>query len=168
MKFYCYYSLPLVILHELSHLFMAILLNVKFNNFKIYKMNHDMYYNGSININVNILNFKKWKICCIILSPVLLILIPTILSLFYNVFIYIILYEISTMFISIKNNIFICLFIPSYSDLKLLNFIRYKKYLIDKLGKAKFNNYKNNNIDFNVIVSINNLLNYSEFIKIYK
>lgn len=154
--FYSWYTVPMMLLHELCHICVASVLGVKILKFKIFKEKVIPIYNGVVVIAYN---KKHWKNKIILYSP-LLLLLPFVLMFYNIVFSYISLYFITTIMIYKKNIIFMGF--PSKSDLKYLNNMSYVDYVVSNSSEMEYNEYVKND-DLKTLIKKHHLLNGVEF-----
>ena len=155
--FYSWYILPLLILHECIHVLIGTLTGLKLTKFKIYKSTVIPVYNGFISFK-----FERysWKWFVSLHSPILIFLLPLILSIFYPLFLYFILYLLTT--IIIYKNKAICLFFQSSGDIQYKNNIKYLTYLYENTSSDVFYFHYNKN-EIEPLVLKFNLLRINEY-----
>ena len=147
--FYSWYTLPLVILHELCHVLIALLLNYKILKVKFYIDKNIPIFNGAVYLKYKPYD-KKYNL--VAYAPLLLLLLC------FNI--YGLLYLISTIFYYKKT--WIILFLPSKNDKENINKLKYFEYIVENVGEDEFNLHLKNNMLRQLIIK-NHLLNEIEF-----
>lgn len=132
--FYSWYTLPLVILHDLTHYIMSILAGVMVTKVRFFKTKHHIY-----NIGLTFEHSELFKIKLIAYAP-LILLLPFILMFFYPTFLFISIYLFTTIFR--VNGTFHWLVLPSKNDRHLYREWYYNQYLIENIGFENFNDVK--------------------------
>lgn len=134
--FYSWYIMPMVLLHELTHIVAGFLMGLKILSVKIFKMKGDFpLWNGTVNFKFEKYSYK-WLFA---LYAPLLLLIPVSLMFINTVMFYVGLYMISTIIIY-KGKVY-WLALPSIPDRNYKRKVQYYSYLIDEAGESKFNHY---------------------------
>lgn len=134
--FYSWYTIPIIILHDLTHYIMSLLLGVKLINFKFYKTKYHIY---NIILNFDFIGVHRNKVQLIAYSQ-LILLLPFILMFFYPTFIFISIYIFTTIFN--VNGTFHWLVLPSKSDKNIYRKCIYNNYCIESMGIENFKNAK--------------------------
>ena len=156
LYFYKWYMLPIIFLHESLHYLFALLTSTKILDFKIYSNKRDILFNGLI---VTELPSSKMKQILISFAP-LLLFTPVILSFYSNIFIYLLLYFITT---TVKlNKQWINVMFPSKNDIELITYYDYNKYVLDFFGREKYYEYTYSG-DLMKKMKENNILTYIEY-----
>lgn len=155
--FYSWYTYPLCILHEGLHYLMCLLTNTKVNSFKIYRDNIGLY-NGSIKHDVP---DEKWKVYLIVFAPMLLVMLPLILSFFSTIAWYLLLYVITTAIFYKKDLIWMVL--PSITDITYIEYWEYsRKHLLMFVKKKEILKCIKDGT-YNKLLDKFNILTHSEF-----
>lgn len=155
--FYSWYLLPMVLLHEGTHILMGLLCGFKINKVKIYNMKGNLpLWNGLVKFN-----YRKfdWKWYVTLYAP-LLLLIPILLMWLNPIFLFIGLYIISTIFYF--RGKFYWLTLPSAGDIDYKRKIEYHTYIVNHVGEKRFNHYFKKG-KLNKLIGIKRLLNEQDF-----
>lgn len=160
--FYSWFILPLIIFHELTHCFVALVLGIKIKSIKLYKTSIYLY-NFTISFEYKP---SKWKWYLISYSPYLM-LIVLFMFIFINikVFFILLLYYLMSIIYDGKNSIII--FLPSKADKYSVYKNKYYQYLIDNVSSdIFFSNLRDGTID--ELVEKYHLLNEIEYVHAIK
>jgi len=131
--FYSWFTIPIIFMHEITHYFIALILNIKIIKFSVHKQKDTHLYNGRV---ITKLPKKIWKQKMISYAPVLLILIPLIFSFFNLYFLIFFIYYFSSIF-KIQNR-YIFIFLPSKNDIINIETFYYQHYLYEKMGEKYY------------------------------
>jgi len=155
--FYSWYLFPVIFLHELTHIFIGVILGVKITNLKFVKDEKYNLYNGVV---TTALPNKKWKQYLMSYSPMILLIVFLLIPI-SNIFIFISIYFLSTIF-KLEKWFFILL--PSKEDVNQINIYDYHKYLKEKIGDTEYEYYRKKN-DLLFIVTQKQLKTYEKYNK---
>ncbi|MCK9447170.1 hypothetical protein M0Q50_09990 [bacterium] len=144
--FYSWYTFPLCFLHEYLHKLGCIITNTKVNKLSFYKTESGLY-NGELDNEqpVDILNLYV-----IVYFPTLLIIIPLILSFFFIIAWYVLLYVISTAIF--QNGKIIWMALPSQKDIDYIKYWKYSRNLLLKFIKEEELNESIKNNTYNELL----------------
>jgi len=155
--FYSWYLLPMILLHEGTHILMGLLFGFKISNIKIYRMKGNLpLWNGIVKFKYRKYDWR-WK--CALYSPIILF-IPILLMWLNPILFFIGLYIISTVFY--YKGKFYWLTLPSAGDIDYLRKSEYYSYIVSHVGETRFNHYNKKGM-LHKLVLIKRLLNEKEF-----
>jgi hypothetical protein len=147
----------MVLLHEASHIIVGLLVGLKLNQYKIYRMKGDFpVWNGFVQFKYEKMSWK-WVLA---LNAPYILLLPLLFMWLNTITLFIGLYILSTPLI-FKGD-FLWLTLPSKGDKKYLRKIEYYTYVVKYVGESKFNAYLKAN-KLNNLIFKNKLLCEEEF-----
>ena len=158
--FYSWYTFPIVIAHEYLHRLGCVITKTKVKSFRIYKTDIGLY-NGEMS---NDIPTEKWKLYTIVYMPILLIVLPLLLSFFFYVAWFISLYILSTI-IYYKKQIIWMVF-PSQMDFVYIDYCNYSRNIISKFVKEIDIIKSIENNSYNDLLNKYNIPTFIEYINI--